>query len=329
MTYNVLLHGATGETGREILDGLIEDGSFTIAALVRPQSVEKPATKALEKRSVKILVGDLANQTVDEIAALLDGYETVISAVAAGAQLDQLKLVDAAAKAGTKRFVPCGFTTISPPGGVMSLLRGDKEQVHERIWYHHLPYTIIDTGYWYQISFPRLPSGKVDYAMLGDHNTFVGNGDAPNLLIDKRDIGRLTARIIKDTRTLNKRVFLHAEVLTQDDIWAIIQGKSGEKVETKHASHDELVAKMHAARANLEANPSDTMARVAVWTAEYDVSKYVQRDNTPENARYLGYLDTKELYPDFRPITFTAFIDELLADKARKLYQDQFEFLHK
>jgi hypothetical protein len=86
---------------------------------------------------------------------------------------------------------------------------------------------------------------------------------------------------------------------------------------------------MHAARANLKANPSDTMARVAVWTAEYDVSKYVQRDNTPENARYLGYLDTKELYPDFRPITFTAFIDELLADKARKLYQDQFEFLHK
>ncbi|KAL3440597.1 hypothetical protein BJX65DRAFT_290179 [Aspergillus insuetus] len=329
MAHTVLIHGATGQTGREIVDGLVEDGSFTIAALVRPQSLEKPATQALKERSVKIVVGDLESQTVDEIAALLDGYDTVISAVAAGAQLDQINLVDAAAKAGTKRFIPCGFTTVSPPGGVMSLLRGDKEQVHERIWYHHLPYTIIDSGYWYQISFPRLPSGKVDYAALGESNTFFGNGDAPNLLIDKRDIGRLTARIIKDERTINKRVFLHAEVLTQDDIWIIIQGKSGEKVETKHASHDELIAKMHAARANLKANPSDNMARVAVWSAEYDVSKYVRRDNTPENARYLGYLDTKELYPDFRPITFTTFIDELLAGKAQKLYQDQFEFLRK
>jgi hypothetical protein len=210
----------------------------TIAALVRPQSLEKPATQALKQRSVKLVVGDLESQPVEEIAALLDGYQTVISAVAAGAQLDQIKLVDAAAKAGTKRFIPCGFTTISPPGGVMSLLRGDKEQVHERIWYHHLPYTIIDSGYWYQISFPRLPSGKVDYAALGESNTFVGNGDAPNLLIDKRDIGRLTARIIKDDRTLNKRVFLHAEVLTQHDIWIIIEGKSGEKVETRHVSDD-------------------------------------------------------------------------------------------
>ncbi|KAL2844117.1 hypothetical protein BJY01DRAFT_235455 [Aspergillus pseudoustus] len=329
MTHTVLLHGATGETGREILDGLIDDGSFTIAALVRPESVEKAATETLKEKAIKIVVGDPANQTVDELAALLNGYDTVISAVAASAQLAQFKLVDAAAKAGTKRFIPCGFTSISPPGGVMSLLRGEKEQVHERIWYHHLPYTIIDTGFWYQLSFPRLPSGRVDYATLGDANTFFGNGDAPNLMIDKRDIGRLTARIIKDPRTLNKRVFLHAEVLTQDDIWIIMQGKSGEKIETKRASHDQLIAKMHAARVALRENPTDTMAQVAVWSAEYDVSKYVRVDNTPENARYLGYLDTKKLYPDFRPNTFTAFVDGLLAGKAQRPYQDKYNFLHK
>lgn len=185
---------------------------------------------------MKIIVCDLVQQSVEECAHLLAGYDTVISAVAATAQLDQLKLVDAAAKAGTKRFIPCGFTSVSPPGGVMQCVRTDKEKIHERIWYHHLPYTIIDTGTWYQISFPTLPSGKVDYAFMGEGNTIVLDGNAPNLMIDKRDIGRFTARIIKDKRTLNRRVFLHANVLTQNDVWKILEEKSGEKIETTHVS---------------------------------------------------------------------------------------------
>ncbi|KAF2668136.1 eukaryotic translation initiation factor eIF-4A subunit [Microthyrium microscopicum] len=331
MTQKILLHGATGETGGDILDGLIEDGSFEITALIRPQSLQKPATKALEPRGVKIVVGDLEKQSVKEIAELLAGYDTVISAVAATAQLDQLKLVDAAAQAGVKRFVPCGFTTVSPPGGVMTLIRAQKEKVHERIWYHHLPYTIIDSGYWYQISFPRLPSGKVDYALMGDKNTIFGDGNAPNMLVDKRDIGKFTARIIKDSRTLNKRVFLHADVLTQNEIITIMEEKSGEKVETKTETHDDLVAKMHAAREAHKIDPSNIMNNVAVYGSEYDVSKYVRKDNTPEIAVYLGYLDTKELYPDFKPNTFSRFVDELLAGQAKLMYQnsDMFKNLGK
>lgn len=204
---------------------------------MRPESVQKPATESLHRRHVEIVEADLANQSVEEIARLIAGYDTVISAVAASALLDQLKLVDAAAIAGTKRFVPCGFTAISPPGGVMRLIRGEKEKVHQRIWYHHLPYTIIDSGTWFQISFPTLPSGKVDYAFVGESNTRYGDGNAPNLMIDKRDIGRFTARIIKDSRTLNKRVFLHADVLTQNEIWAIMEEKSGERIDAKHVSH--------------------------------------------------------------------------------------------
>jgi len=174
----------------------------------------------------------------DDLANLIRGYDTIISTVGADAQLDQLALVDAAAKAGTKRFVPCGFTTISPPGGVMDL-RDKKEKVHERIWYHHLPYTIVDIGFWHQISFPELPSGRVDYAMmkLVPLNVIFGDGTAPNLLTDKRDIGRFVARIIKDERTLNKRVFTRSDVLSQNEIWEILEKKSGEKIETTYVSY--------------------------------------------------------------------------------------------
>ena len=42
------------------------------------------------------------------------------------ALLAQMNIVSAAKKAGVKRFVPCGFATVCPPGGVMKL----RDQVH-------------------------------------------------------------------------------------------------------------------------------------------------------------------------------------------------------
>jgi hypothetical protein len=200
---------------------------------VRPQSAQKPAVEALKTRGVKIIIGDTTQQNVEDFVKLIQGYDIIISAVAAEGQLEQLVLVDAAAKAGTKRFVPCGFTTISPPGGVMNL-RDEKEEVHKRIWYHHLPYTIIDVGYWHQISWPVIPSGRLDYAKMMPNTTIYGDGNAPNILTDKRDIGKFVARIIKDDRTLNKRVFTYSDVLTQNEIWSIMEQKSGEKIQTSY-----------------------------------------------------------------------------------------------
>lgn len=204
-----------------------------LTALVRPASANKASTKALEPQGIRTILADVNTTSTADLARLISGFDVIISAVAFEGQLDQLALVDAAAEAGIKRFVPCGFTTVSPPGGVMAL-RESKETVHRRIWYHHLPYTIIDVGYWHQISWPRLPSGKTDYAMMTPNTTIYGDGNAPNLLTDKRDIGRFTARIIKDERTLNKRVFTHSDALSQNEIVKIMEEKSGEKIELTH-----------------------------------------------------------------------------------------------
>lgn len=42
----------------------------------------------------------------------------------------------------------------------------------------------------------------------------------------------------------------------------------------------------------------------------------------PENAKYLGYLDARELYPDFKAISFESFVKEILDGKAKKPYAD-------
>ena len=50
----------------------------------------------------------------------------------------------------------------------------------------------------------------------------------------------------------------------------------------------------------------------AVVFPEYQRSWGVRGDNTPENAAYLGFLDARELYPDFVPKGVEEFVREAL-----------------
>ncbi|KAF2262553.1 isoflavone reductase family protein [Lojkania enalia] len=320
---SVLLLGATGETGGSILEGLLENGSFDITCLVQPSSSTKSSVQALRNRGLKIVIGDL-NGSVEALAEVVRGFNTIISAISPPYQMAQIALVDAVAMTTTtSRFVPCAFTTVCPPGGVMHQ-RDEKEIVYQRIWGHHLPYTIIDVGYWHQFSFPRIPSGRFDYAMLLPRNDIYGDGNVPNLMSDLRDIGKFVARIVRDERTINKKVVAYSDVLSQNDVVAIVEEKSGEKVEVTHVTEDEAIQRRDKARVALEAYPSDNMNTMARWTNEYNVSKYVRKDNTLENAKYLGYIDARELYPDFQPIRFETFVQELLQGEAKKLYAGKF-----
>jgi hypothetical protein len=290
---------------------------------VQPSSANKPAVLALAEKGIKAVIVDLSG-SVSDLTTAITGYHTIISAIGPTQQTAQLSLIDAAAAAGTKRFVPCGFTTICPPSGIMKI-RDDKEEVYQRIWGHYLPYTIIDVGYWHQISWPRLSSGKLDYACLIPKNEVYGDGNAPTLLTDKRDIGRFVARIIKDDRTLNTKVYTSSDLISQNEIIALLEKKSGEKIEYTTVSDEELVKMRDEARtAALKAKPDDYMAFVMRSQGDYHVSKYVRRDNTHASAKYLGYLNARELYPDFEPIKFEDFLDELLAGNAERPYAGRF-----
>lgn len=51
---------------------------------------------------------------------------------------------------------------------------------------------------------------------------------------------------------------------------------------------------------------------------QYFRSMAVRGDNTPEHARFLGYLIGKDLYPDMEFTTFEGYVHELLEGKAKK-----------
>lgn len=55
--------------------------------------------------------------------------------------------------------------------------------------------------------------------------------------------------------------------------------------------------------------------------AQYKYMLGIRGDNTPEHAKYLGYLDAKELYPCVKPVSFEKFVEEMLQGKLRNHYE--------
>ncbi|PYH31126.1 aromatic alcohol reductase [Aspergillus neoniger CBS 115656] len=317
----VLLVGAAGETGGSIANGLLENPGFEVHALVRPRSVQKPAIVALQERGVQIRKGDLKGPE-ESLADVLTGIDVVVSCVGPAEQQDQIPLAKAAKSAGVQRFIPCGFITVAPPGGIM-WLRDEKETVYNHIKQLRLPYTIIDIGWWYQLSYPRLGSGRTDYAMTTANNEIVGDGNTPLALTDLRDIGRYVAKIIVDDRTLNKMVFAYNTVLTQNQIYDLLEEISEEKIQRNYIPEETIYTRVLAARQSSETYPFDPVKFIPRYLAENQLSWGVRGDNNPEYAKYLGYLTSKDLYPDFAPHDFRKYLEEVVRGTAKGVYTDR------
>lgn len=87
---------------------------------MRPSSAHKPAILRLQERGVQIRKCDLKASEEQLIEALAE-IDIVVSCVGPAEQQDQIPLAKAAKRVGVQRFIPCGFITPTPPGGVMWL----------------------------------------------------------------------------------------------------------------------------------------------------------------------------------------------------------------
>ncbi|KAL0932189.1 isoflavone reductase family protein [Colletotrichum truncatum] len=325
MSIRVAIVGATGETGGSITNALLESTdvkfwSQEVTALARPESIQKPAYTELKQRSVTIVPANL-NGPQDDLVKVLRGIDVVVSAIAFTSLSDEIPLANASKAAGVKRFVQSALMVVIPPRGVVDF-REKKDDILSHILKIRLPYTYIDAGWWYQIAFPRLPSGKIDYAIPSDYsgNLLGADGNVPIALADIRDVGRYVARVIADPRTINKKVFVYSEVLPQNQIYEAFEKASGEKLERQYISETELLSNIEAARSLANTNPENSDAVRQFVKGQLLHSIAIRGDNTPENAEYLGYLDGKALYPDFPYIKFDDFVGDLLIGKAKGVY---------
>ncbi|KAI8192381.1 hypothetical protein KHU50_006229 [Colletotrichum sp. SAR 10_65] len=275
-------------------------------------SLDKPEVHALKERGVKIASTDLTGLE-DEIVKQVTGFDVVISAIVADRLLDQLPLASASKKAGVGRFVPCFFGTVMPARGML-WFRDQKEDVLNHVQTLYLPYTVIDVGWWYQITLPRLASGRIDAVASPFDNWIAGDGTVKSAITDLRDIGKYVARIVADPRTLNQKVFAYTQLISQNEVYDLIENLSGEKLERQYLSSDDIEVAMVKAKDD-KANPHK------LSVLQYRKSWGLRGDNTPEYARYLGYQIGKELYPKLTGKPFEEFCKEALDGKVEPIFQ--------
>jgi hypothetical protein len=165
---------------------------------------------------------------IEDLAVLLRNIDIVICCLSPPAIRSQVALINVAVSAGVKRFVPCNWGTPAARG-ILSL-RDTKEDVHDHIYRQRLGFTIIDVGFWYQASIPRVPSGRFDHAIFMPNNDVVNGGEMPNMLIDARDVGKITVELLKREDTLNKKVIAYGELMSQNDVHRMVEVKTGEKL---------------------------------------------------------------------------------------------------
>jgi uncharacterized protein YbjT (DUF2867 family) len=122
---SVLLVGATGETGKHILDALVEDDTFVskasspnsdssnhitkidqdLTCFIRTSSENKPSTLQIRKRGIRTVTGNL-DDPIQNLNKLLQNVDIVICCISPAGIDSQISLIDAAVVAGVKRFLP-------------------------------------------------------------------------------------------------------------------------------------------------------------------------------------------------------------------------------
>ncbi|KIL89821.1 isoflavone reductase-like protein [Fusarium avenaceum] len=319
---NVTIIGATGEVGQSVINALAASPTkFNLTAIVRPSSINKPEVEQSKSKGVSIVSLELEDNH-DVLVKALTGQDVVVCSLLPFFPGAELALASAAKDAGVKRFIPSAFGPSCPPSGVM-LLRETKEIVLNHIKNIYLPYTVIDVGLWYQGSLPSLPSGKIDYALKFPATIVAEDGSHATCLTDLRDVGRYVEKVITDDRTLNKYVFAYNEIWTQEQIHSHLEKLSGEKPKRDVVSTKDIEATIAAAQVQYDKSDKSLPFIFGLAGPQYLYCEWFREDNLPERAKFLGYLNSKDLYPDFEPIKYVDYVDEVLQGKGKSIYANR------
>ncbi|KAH9931871.1 uncharacterized protein B0H18DRAFT_871768 [Fomitopsis serialis] len=307
----VLVLGATGRTGRTVIDALLKTGQYNVAALTR--SASKPEVEALRSQGVEIRIGDFAADPPAKLSEHLKGVDVLLSTVSAEAIIQQKPIFKAAADAGVKRLIPCDFGT---PGarGVRDLhdLKLDiREYLQELSAASNgaSTYTFIDIGWWMQLA---VPASSTTPSMLGPLiDEYYADDDKPMLLTDIDRIGPYVARILSDSRTANQYIIIWEDELSLKESREIAEAASGEgpTIRARRVAIDKDALTQRAAEYKaVYAASGDSGAHAVTSFSEYMISIHFLGEDSLANAKKLGALDARELYPDIAPKRFADFV---------------------
>lgn len=250
-----------GELGLAVIQGLLDqntNNAGSISVLLRPRAdaAGVEAAGRLKERGLQIIHADLAKESVDGLAGIFAGFDTIICCTGfVGGPGTQVKLTTAVLQAGVKRYVPWQFgvdydvvgrgsgqPVFDEQSDVRDMLRGQSAT----------EWIIISTGMF--TSFLFEPAfGVVDLERGKVHA--LGSWDNRLTVTTPEDIGRLTAIILStEPRIRNEVVYIAGDTFSYAQLADMVASHLGRDIEWVLLDMDRL-------RSEAAAHPDDGMRK--------------------------------------------------------------------
>ena len=258
---------ATGNLGPPVLKALLDAG-FAVTALTRQGSTHNFPSN--------VTVAPVDYESPDSLAAALKGQDGVVSTLTARGGDAQYRLIEAAAKAGVRRYVPSEFgsNTLNPKARALPAYR-DKVAVQEVLEREAarsdgMTYTLVLNG-------PFLDWGlAVGFIMdvKGKKATLYDGGERVFSATSLATIGRAVAGVFEHPdETRNRAVYVHDTALTQRKLLEVakkVVGAEGWSEEVVPV--DQMLEQAQAEMRKEHPNPMKfvvDMIKVGIWGEGY------------------------------------------------------------
>ncbi len=266
---------ATGNLGPAILNQLLEAG-FKVTVLTRKSSSHTfpPSVTAIP----------VDYESLDSLTNALQGQEAVVSTLASAALATQVLLVEAAAKAHVKRFIPSEFgsNTLNEKTSALPVFK-DKVTVQEALKKEAnsggMSYTLICTG-------PFLDWGMMVGLIMnvkGKSISLYDSGDRVFSSTSLPTIGKAVASVLKHLeQTKNRAVYVQDTATTLKKMAAMGKKATGaEGWKEDIVSIDEVAEQAWAELKKDKPNPGNfvlNFIKMSIWGEGYG-SHFEKTDN--------------------------------------------------
>jgi NADH dehydrogenase len=229
-----LVVGATGRLGLEICSRLQEAGD-QVAAFVRPGAA---GARGLADAGVSLQIGDLKQRA--SVHRACEGHRVVVSTATATTRArpgdtlhtvdrdGQIALVEAARRAGVRRFV---YVSVSPNAAPRSALVVCKREVERAVRASGMDWVIVQpTAFMEMWLSPRL-----GWDFQARRVWLMGPGDRPASLVALTDVAAFCARAATDRRAINRDVpFGGPGAITPLDVVRVAESALGVRLRVRH-----------------------------------------------------------------------------------------------
>ncbi|KAI3318444.1 NAD(P)-binding protein [Xylariaceae sp. AK1471] len=230
----VAIAGSTGNLGPAILQQVVEAG-FDVTVLTRQ--------RASHSFPPSVKVAEVNYESLESLTNALRGQDAVVSTIASAALAKQLLLVEAAAKAGVKRFLPSEFgsNTVHPKTSQLPSY-GDKVAVQTALKKEAqtggMTYTLVLNGPFFDWGM------RVGFVadVKGRNITLWDGGERVFSTTTLATIGRAVVGVLKHPEeTKNRAVYVQDTALSSKQLLEIGKRATGDDWKANTVSLDDHV----------------------------------------------------------------------------------------